>query len=187
MRLILIRHPRPVIAAGLCYGSSDISCTTAELKRATAHVSSALDALKPAVPRDVPIFSSPLQRCAALAQRLPGTGPSYDERLVEIDFGAWEMQAWDAIPRQEIDAWAADVAGYRPGGGESVLDVAARVSAFDTELRQSGHECAIVVCHAGTMRLLAACRPGRALVDMAMQAAATPNNIAYGGMLVLDY
>jgi alpha-ribazole phosphatase len=186
MRVILIRHPRPAIAAGLCYGGSDIACARLELERETARVLAALAALRPSVPRDVPIFSSPLQRCAALAQQLPGASLDYDARLVEINFGSWEMQPWDAIAREEIDAWADDITGYRPGGGESVLEVAVRVSAFDAELRQAGHDCAIVVCHAGTMRLLAACRPGLSLADMAMQAAATPHDIAYGGMLVLE-
>ena len=44
----------------------------------------------------------------------------FDARLAELDFGHWEMQSWDGIPRAEVDAWAADVAHYRPGGGESV-------------------------------------------------------------------
>ena len=44
-----------------------------------------------------------------------------DARLVELDFGSWEMHHWDTIPRAQIDAWAADVALYRPGDGESVL------------------------------------------------------------------
>lgn len=186
MRVILIRHPRPAIAPGLCYGSSDIPCASSELRLETARVLAELAALEPPLPPGIPLLSSPLQRCAALAQQLPGSSLSYDARLAEISFGEWEMQPWDGIAREEIDAWAADVIGYRPGGGESVLEMAARVNAFDVELRQSRHQCVIVVCHAGTMRLLAACRPGLPLEDIAAQAAATSHSIPYGGILVLE-
>lgn len=47
-----------------------------------------------------------------------------------MGFGAWEMRAWNAIPRAEVDAWAADLLHYRPDGGENVLDMACRVAAF---------------------------------------------------------
>ncbi|MES2742762.1 MAG: histidine phosphatase family protein [Pseudomonadota bacterium] len=178
MRLILIRHPRPLVTAGLCYGSTDLPVAPAELARARA-------ALAATLPADLPLFSSPLQRCADLARQLPCSALCFDPRLVEMDFGRWEMRAWDDIARAEIDAWADDVAGYRPGGGETVLEVASRVSAFYADVRQAGIGSAIVLCHAGTMRLLAACHAGLAPPDMAAQAAAAPHAIAYGASITL--
>src|SRR5206468_1510414 len=106
---------------------------------------------------------SPLRRCADLAALLPCASRHVDVRLAEIDFGRWEMRPWDDIPRAEIDAWATDVAAYRPGGGESVLQMAARVGAFYDELLRKPYTGAIVVCHAGTMRLLAARHAGLSL------------------------
>lgn len=178
MRLILIRHPRPLVAAGLCYGSTDLDVAPDELARAVA-------ALAPRLPRDATLFSSPMRRCAELALRLPHASLAFDDRLVELDFGAWEMRAWDSIPRAEIDAWAAAAAHYRPGGGESVLAAAIRVAAFHTDLLQQEQACAVVVCHAGSMRLLAARHAGLTPDAMAEQAAGAPHRIAYGEMLTL--
>lgn len=179
MRLILLRHPQPLVAPGLCYGSTDLALAPGELARVLA-------AVAPTLGPGLALFSSPLRRCAELAAALPCGAPAFDARLVEIDFGAWEMRRWDAIPRAEIDAWAADVVAYRPGGGESVLQMAARVASFHDDLLRANHNAALVVCHAGTMRLLAARHAGLSLQQMAMKAAAAPHRIGYGECLVLD-
>lgn len=183
MRLILVRHPQPLAAPGLCYGSTDLPAAPDQLDQVALELSASL-------PSGAALISSPLQRCAALARRLQITvapsSLSYDKRLVEMDFGAWEMQAWDSIARAEVDAWANDMAGYRPGGGESVLRMAHRVADFYADLRLQAQPTSIVICHAGTMRLLLARHAGLAPADMALQAAQTPHQIAYGGMLELD-
>lgn len=182
MRLILIRHPQPTIAPGICYGRTDLSVAPAQLELALA-------ALLPTLPAGLPVYASPLQRCAVLAARLTSE-PVYDERLVEMDFGAWEMQPWDAIPRAGIDAWAADLANYRPGGGESVLHMAERIAAFYADLQRQLDKDdgqAIVVCHAGAMRLLSACHAGLAPLAMALQAASAPHHMPYGAALILPH
>ncbi len=178
MRLILVRHPQPRVAPGICYGSTDLAVAG----QATARVLATLSAT---LPTDAPIFSSPLRRCAELAGKLAGTSLTFDARLVEMNFGRWEMCRWDAIARAEIDAWANDVATYHPGGGESVLRMAERVAAFYRDIGQLQHDCAIVVCHAGTIRLLAACHAGLSPADMALHAASTPHQIGYGEALIL--
>ncbi|CAH0318484.1 hypothetical protein SRABI118_05141 [Massilia sp. Bi118] len=103
-----------------------------------------------------------------------------------MDFGRWEMQSWDAIPRQEVDAWSADLLHYRPGGAECVLEVAQRVAAFLGDLRLAGHAQALLVGHAGTIRLLSAMRDGVTLEQAALDAAGTPHRIAYGELVMLD-
>ena len=75
-------------------------------------------------PAEARIVASPLRRAQDLARRLGD--PETDARLVEMDFGAWEKRRWDDLPRDEIDAWAADFTGYAPPGGESVGAMAAR-------------------------------------------------------------
>jgi alpha-ribazole phosphatase len=138
-----MRHPPPAIAPGVCYGATDVAL--AGPVDADAFV-------------DLPPFhqlvSSPLARCAILATRLAqarGLAPAFDDRLREMDFGAWEGKAWDAIPRLELDAWAADFLHARPHGGESVAMLAARVSAaLRDHRRQSGDS--LIVTHAGVVR-----------------------------------
>ena len=178
MRLILVRHPQPQIAPGICYGSTDLPALPEEIERVHA-------ALMPTLPRDAALFSSPLRRCAKLATRLNWPTLTFDARLAEMDFGAWEMQPWDAIPRAQIDAWAADLTGYHPGGGESVLQMAARVADFYADLQRQPQQDAIVICHAGTMRLLSACHANLPLHDIALQAAQSPHKIGYGETIIL--
>ena len=180
MRLILVRHPQPLVAAGVCYGSTDLEVAPEELARTLA-------ALAPRLPAGLPVYSSPLRRCAGLAASL-STTPIFDARLVEMHFGDWEMRAWDDIPRADVDAWAADLVNYQPGGGESVLGMATRIAAFHADLQRQlgGDGEAIVICHAGAMRLLSACQAGLPPPEMALQAARTPHHIAYGGTLILQ-
>ena len=174
MELILVRHPQPEVAAGVCYGSSDIPA----LASALASGYSALAAqLGPALAAGVRLYSSPLQRCTVLASLLGEFTP--DARLVEMDFGAWELRPWSGIPHEEVDAWAADLLDYRPGGGETVREVAARVQSFLDQLRHD----AIIVCHAGTMRLMSAIAAGEPL----LQAAAKSNQIDYCQALRLSW
>ena len=199
MRLILIRHPQPLVAPGVCYGSSDLPATPDD----TARVHAALLA-SASIPAGTPLYSSPLQRCTALASLL-GVH-TLDARLAEMDFGAWEQRSWDDIPRAEVDGWAADLTHYRPGGGENVLQVAERVAAFRADLlrqhggpaydgqahaRQArGPQAAAIICHAGTIRLLAALeagqRAGLPLAEIALRAAAAPHKIAYGETVILE-
>jgi alpha-ribazole phosphatase len=180
MELILVRHPRPVAPAGICYGSSDLAVAETEL----AAVHATLQDIVARLPAATPLFSSPLQRCAGLA-RLLSPCPVFDARLAEMDFGSWELRAWDDIARAQVDAWAADLLHYRPGGGETVLEVARRVAAALASIRDSGAGSAVVVCHAGTIRLLSAMAEGAPLKQAALAAAATPHRIGYGAVVRL--
>lgn len=139
MRLFLIRHPKPDIDTGICYGRSDLGLVEDPVERANA--------LRPLLPGDAPLWSSPLRRCLELARELH-TGPVIDERLLEMDFGHWEMRRWDDIPRHEIDAWAANPVGYAPPGGESPQAMRARVAPWLRELPA----VAVAVAHGGVLR-----------------------------------
>jgi alpha-ribazole phosphatase len=96
------------------------------------------------------------------------------------------MRAWDEIPRSEIDAWGNNLTEYRPGNGENVLQVAQRVRAFRDELSKLDAEQIVVICHAGTIRLLLAGERGLSLADTALYAAQNEHKIAYGEVVVLD-
>jgi len=174
VELILVRHPQPDVSPGVCYGSSDLPAAPEAL--AAGHAALAPQ-LTGAFARGARLYSSPLRRCTALASLLGDFTP--DPRLAEMDFGAWELRSWRDIPHAEVDAWAADLLDYRPGGGESVREVAGRVQSFLDDLRHD----AIVICHAGTMRLMAAIAAG----EPVLQAAAKPNQIKYCEALRLSW
>ena len=68
------------------------------------------------------------QVLAALAEVTEPPRP--DPRLREMDFGCWEMQPWQGIPREAVDAWTADFARHRFGGRESAQEVIDRCCAL---------------------------------------------------------
>lgn len=143
LTLYLVRHPEPDIAPGICYGRLDVPARQFDVAAAR---------LRTELPAGLPVWSSPLQRCRALAEALH-PAPLFDARLQEMDFGRWEGVPWDLVSRAELDAWAGNVAGYAPPQGESALDVQGRVLAFVSGLESSE---AILVTHAGVIRTLVA-------------------------------
>lgn len=143
MILHLVRHPRPRVEAGICYGQLDL---------VAENVEAAADALRPRLSSGLPVWSSPLQRCRHLAEALHPS-PRLDVRLAEINFGDWEGRPWDAIPRQQIDAWASDVAHFVPPGGESPFMLQQRALDFVAGLAVPE---AVLVTHAGVIRVLLA-------------------------------
>jgi alpha-ribazole phosphatase len=180
MTLYLVRHPQPAIGKHLCYGASDVPVAEYEMSRVLAALRAA------GLPGELPVYASPLQRCAVLAKRMRPRLLHIDARLAEMDFGRWEMQPWSAIARAEVDAWAGDLLHYRPGGAENVLDVARRVSTFLDDLQGSGTKQALLICHAGTIRLLMQMTRGLTLEQGALRAAQTPHHIGYGELLMLE-
>jgi alpha-ribazole phosphatase len=180
VKLHLVRHPQPDVPPGVCYGASDVAVSEPELTRVHAVLRAA------GLPGTLPVIASPLQRCALLARRLYPVSLRFDARLAEMDFGSWELRAWNDIPRSEVDAWAADLLHYRPGSAECVLDVAQRVAGFMKDLRQAGHAEALLICHAGTIRLLSALQGGASLEQAALDAARVPHRIAYGEVVILE-
>lgn len=153
MELHLIRHPRPAIEPGICYGQHDIGLAESAAEVATR--------LRPLLPGRFALHASPLMRARLLAEEL-GT-PRLDARLKEIHFGEWEGRTFSAIGTA-IDDWAADPLGFRAPGGESPREMAARVLQWLDEIRQeSGNrvfpgtapEHLVVIAHGGPLRVIA--------------------------------
>jgi len=117
--LILVRHP-PVAPSyrGLCYGAADLPVPDAP------DLAAALRAYAPER-----IISSDLQRCAALASAVAGeqNAPHFDPSWRERNFGAWEMQSWDAIHAQTGSIHRLMEADFAPEGGETLHAVYLRV------------------------------------------------------------
>lgn len=165
MKLWLVRHARPLVEAGVCYGASDVSADVAATRVCAAQLASAL-------PGGIRLLSSPLQRCARLAQEVQRLRPDVtlrnDARLAEMDFGCWEGQRWDAIPRDAYDAWTADFGTHRFGGSESVDDLMRRVAAVQAETVKGACDT-VWITHAGVMRAMALLAQGQTRVTQAGQ------------------
>jgi len=178
VRVLLVRHPEPIGATGLCYGRTDLDVTPESVTRLADRVHEILGT-SVILPTETPVFlpkagspdddgslvgdaeprsavpqlavlSSPLKRCTSLAQAL-GTYEC-DPRLLELDFGSWEGVSWDDIDRTDFDRWAADYVHNRVPGGESWSDVRDRVDSFLADMRKRPDSTAVVVTHAGVIR-----------------------------------
>jgi alpha-ribazole phosphatase len=158
--LYLIRHTRPDIEPGICYGQLDMDVADGFEEEAN-HVLNCLPELEL-------VIASPLLRTHRLGEFLAQEQRCElrsDARLMEKHFGAWEGKYWDDIARHEIDAWAADVMDYAPPGGESARQLMRRVQAFMDDLAQLPQQHIAVVAHGGNIRAMLAQIAGIPLTD----------------------
>lgn len=146
MEIYLIRHTA-VQAPGICYGHYDVPLADTFAAEAAQ--------LRPKLP-PLPyrVFSSPAQRCLALAETV-ATELTLDERLREMNFGTWENRLWTELPRTETEPWMTDYVTLAPPAGETFGAVQQRAAAFLTELTTTAaEEPTLVFTHGGTIRAL---------------------------------
>ena len=146
MELAVIRHTRVDIDAGRCYGQSEIALADSfddELENLRARLSATYAA----------VYSSPLERCTRLAQEFTESIET-DARLLEYDFGAWEMARWDDIDATVLDPWMQDFVNLSAPNGESLVQMYARVAAFMDALRSREHGSCLIVTHSGVIRCI---------------------------------
>jgi alpha-ribazole phosphatase len=143
-RLILIRHTRPDIPEGLCYGRTDVPYRLEDFEAWVRH--------EP-WPERLRAYSSPLKRCLDLAVKTMPTAVCVDDRLIEYDFGRWENRLWSDIPRHESDPWTADYLRLSPPEGENLLGMCSRLENFIRDL-EAGDHSHVLFSHSGVIRLL---------------------------------
>ena len=144
MEIYLIRHTTPQVEKGICYGQTDLAVT--------ANFPEELERLKKHLPVDFDLcYTSPLQRCAQLAQELAAE-PIVDDRLKEMDFGDWEMKPWASIPQDVLNPWMEDFVRVPVPGGESFGELIERVKAVWQEISTQEVERILVVTHGGVIR-----------------------------------
>ena len=149
MEVYLIRHTTPKIDKGICYGQTDLDINE-NFKQESEKVIQELANLKD----DTTIFSSPLQRCLKLVNKISKNQPIIDERLMEMNFGDWELQAWDAIDQTELNLWMDDFVNISCPNGESYQILFERTTHFIKELKEKNFSKAIVVTHGGVIRAI---------------------------------
>jgi alpha-ribazole phosphatase len=148
MQLYLIRHTAPAIEKGICYGQSDIALKDSfegEWKVIKANLS-----------KGEIVYSSPLSRCLKLADRIRthlNIPLITDNRLMEMNFGDWEMKNWNDIDQTTLNTWMENYHTVRCPQGECYEDVRDRVRSFLDELKNSGRKSIITVTHAGVIKI----------------------------------
>jgi len=146
MEVYLVRHTETVCEKGICYGQADVGLSQPFQNQ--------FEIIKDQIPADALFYSSPLQRCALLANYLSDANYQTDSRLMEMNFGEWELQNWDAISPETINPWMNDFVNVKVPSGESFTELYNRVVDFITgELQQLNPSKPIVlVTHAGVIR-----------------------------------
>lgn len=158
MELYLVRHTTPAIKKGICYGQADIDVTANFLQEAQVILQQLT------IDHNTKVYSSPLKRCKLLAEHFQKT-VHYDRRLLELDFGTWELQPWNSIPKKELDPWMADYVNTCTNQGESYSQLQKRVLDFFYSIPHQPNSTTIVVTHAGVIRALLAHLLHRSLQD----------------------
>ncbi len=150
MEIYLIRHTTPQIEKGICYGQSDIPLTESfhtELHQLKTHLPELFDV----------VYSSPMSRCTKLAQFIQAKELFIpDRRLLEMNFGDWEMKNWDEINQDVLNEWMKDFVNVRVPKGENFIDLNERVTEFIDELLKTNYKKVAIVTHAGVIRCVVA-------------------------------
>lgn len=146
MEVILIRHTAVDVPTGTCYGQTDVPLKPS-FEEEAAITKAALEAFGPIDHA----FTSPLSRCTRLAAFCGYADAERDPRILEIDFGEWEMMLFDDITDPHLQEWYADHINTPVTGGESFMQQYQRVSRFLDELKEKPWNRVAVFAHGGVL------------------------------------
>lgn len=146
MNIYLIRHTSVDVPKGLCYGQSDDVPL-----RPTFEIEAAVTKAKIESIHFDMAYTSPLSRCTRLAQYCGFGDAIRDPRILELNFGDWEMQYFHKIKDPNLQCWYDDYLNVKATNGESFADQYKRVAAFLDEVRQKEGENTVVFAHGGVL------------------------------------
>lgn len=157
MRFFLVRHGQTTAnVSGVMYGSTDLPLTPEGIEQGRRIAGY----LEPVSFNQT--IASQLQRAQHTARLIVPSceAPHIDQRLNEMDFGAWEMRHFSAIVKDDPHAWQRwmdDWQNASPTDGEPFPRFAARVNDAAEELsKQRGNADKLIVAHQGVLSLLLA-------------------------------
>ena len=174
MEIWLVRHTSVDVPAGTCYGRTDVplretfAAEAEEVRRQLA--GERFDA----------VFCSPLSRCTRLAAACGYDDARRDGRLLELNFGRWEMQRFGEIADPQLQRWFDNWIDTVPTGGESFAQQIERVGGFLEELRREPWQRVLLFAHGGVQLcagIHAGLFPAREAFD---------HNLPYGSILKIQ-
>ncbi len=174
MKVYIIRHTSVDVAKGVCYGQTDVPLRET-FEDEAREVAAKIDGMK--FDR---VFCSPLTRCRRLAAYCGYADAQIDKRLLEMNFGDWEMQRFDEITDPHLQAWYEDYYNLPATNGESFADQRRRLEDFLNELKGKDYQRVAIFAHGG-IQLQAMLIKGMVTLDNAF--AAQP---PYGGIIEIE-
>ncbi|MDE6073041.1 MAG: alpha-ribazole phosphatase [Muribaculaceae bacterium] len=174
MHLTLIRHTSVDVKPGTCYGATDVGLSSA-FETEAAQVKHNLEGKV-----FDKVFTSPLTRCRKLASFCGFNDAIPDDRLMEMNFGEWEMKEYDLIEDPRLQEWFDDYINVRATGGESFMDQQKRVKSFINDIKMTGCDNIAVFAHAGILLQF------MLLTSMITPAEAFRKQPPFGGIIEVD-
>lgn len=129
MNITLIRHTSVTVPRGICYGHTDVELADTFLQEAEK-VAQRLGSCT-----FDKVFTSPLSRCRKLASYCGFPDAIQEQRIIEMNFGEWEMQDFNEIKDLRLQEWFDDYMNVAPTGGESAMQQRSRFIDFIESLR----------------------------------------------------
>ena len=144
-KIVWVRHTAPDVIPGTCYGQTDVplkasfeeeaSKCAAQLKKYSFQKA----------------YTSPLSRCTRLAGFCGFKEAVHDPRLMEMNFGDWEMKRYDEIDDPYLSRWFDDYLHLPAPNGESLEMQYSRISAFIDDILKKDENEIVVFSHGGSI------------------------------------
>jgi alpha-ribazole phosphatase len=148
VELVLVRHTTLAIESGICYGQADVLPSDTFVDEAELVAKNLVD-VKPDQ-----IYTSPLRRCTLLANACGFSNALHETRLLELDFGEWELVPWSAINDEYAQQWMNNYISIPTPNGESLQDMVRRVQFFIAEIRVQKYAHVLCFTHSGVIRIM---------------------------------
>lgn len=133
------------VEKGICYGQTDVPLADSfpeeaeEVKKKLSNYK--IDAS----------YTSPLTRCRRLADFCGFPNAIPDARLMEMNFGEWEMKRYDEISDPRLQLWYDDYLNTPATGGESAMMQRDRFKDFLDSLDFSEEKTIAIFTHGGIL------------------------------------
>ncbi len=145
MEVTFVRHTSVDVPKGVCYGQSDVPLNVT-FPREAEKVKAILEGHSFGN-----VYTSPLSRCVRLADYCGFTAAVKDDRLMEMNFGDWEMKGFDEIDDPHLQEWYGDYYNVATTNGESFREQQERVVRFFMEKKTRGEDNLLVFTHGGVI------------------------------------
>lgn len=110
------------------------------------------------------VYSSPLKRAVRTAAVIADINEDEivkDERLLEFDFGPYDLKPYMGVGLKMTLYWTFPEVFKAPKDVETIEEAKSRVKAFLEELKTKDYDNVLIVCHGGIIRVICGQLEGR--------------------------
>ncbi len=146
MKVYLVRHTSVDVPIGTSYGQTDVPLKISFEAEAN-ETREKLEGLT-----FDHVFCSPLSRCSKLAAFCGYPDATRDARLMELNFGDWEMKSWNEISADSYSKqWFDDWVNVPTRNGESFRQLYNRLADFFHDLKTHNYQQVCLFTHGGVL------------------------------------